>query len=174
MLSAGGRKLALTLHVTASVGWFGAVASFLVLAIVGVTAAEPERIRGAYVAMELVGWYAIVPSSLASLATGLIQSLGTKWGLFRHYWVVIKLLLNVLATLVLLAHMTAVGRVARAALDRPLAAGDLHGIRIQLIADAAAALAVVLLAIVLSIYKPKGLTRYGWRKQQAEGDTSEP
>ena len=41
--------------------------------------------RGAYLAMDLIGWFVIVPLSLASLLTGLVQALGTTWGLFRHY-----------------------------------------------------------------------------------------
>src|ERR687887_134909 len=78
------RKLALTAHVTSSVGWLGSVAGFLVLAITGVTSQDSEVVRAAYVAMELVAWYVIVPLSLASLLTGLVQALGTQWGLFRH------------------------------------------------------------------------------------------
>lgn len=167
-LSPGWRKLALTVHVTASVGWFGAVASFLVLAVVGMTAADPDRVRAAYIGMEIIGWYAIVPSSFASLVSGLVQGLGTKWGVFRHYWVLVKLVINVLATIVLLAHMSAVSAVGDAAMRGPLADGDLRGLRVQLVGDAAAALAVLLVAIVLSIYKPRGVTRYGWRKARVE------
>ncbi len=79
------RKLNLTAHVTSSVGWLGAVASFLVLSIAGLTSENADSVRGAYVAMNLIGQFMIVPLSLAALATGLIQSLGTHWGLFRHY-----------------------------------------------------------------------------------------
>ena len=64
--------------------------------------------RAAYIAMELTGWFVIVPLSLASLLTGLVQSLGTTWGLFRHYWVLVKFLLTIGATIVLLLHMPTV------------------------------------------------------------------
>ena len=47
--------------------------------------------------------FVIVPLAIASLLTGVVQALATPWGLFRHYWVVIKLFLTVFATLVLLA-----------------------------------------------------------------------
>ena len=33
----------------------------------------------------------------ATLVTGLLMSLGTKWGLFRHDWVIISLVLTVVA-----------------------------------------------------------------------------
>jgi hypothetical protein len=99
------RKFALTAHVTSSVGWLGAVAGFLALAIAGLISPDGQLVRAAYLAMKLTAWYIIVPLSLASLLTGLVQSLGTKWGLFRHYWILAKLLINILATTGLLVHM---------------------------------------------------------------------
>ena len=81
------RKFALTAHVTASVGWLGSVAAFLGLAVVGLASPDAQTMRAVYVSMELIGWFVIVPFSVAALLTGLVQSLGTPWGVFRHYWV---------------------------------------------------------------------------------------
>ncbi|MCY0926179.1 hypothetical protein OTB20_08140 [Streptomyces sp. H27-H1] len=162
------RKLTLTLHVTASVGWLGAVAAFLALAVAGLSSSAPLTVRGAYLAMDVVGWYVIVPFSAASLLTGLVQSLGTVWGLLRHYWVIAKLLITVGATVLLLVHMQPVGHLADAAARAALTGGQLQGMRIQLIADAAAALAVLLTAAALSVFKPRGVTRYGRRRQQEQ------
>ena len=103
---------------------------------------------------------------LAALLTGLIQSLGTAWGLFRHYWVVVKLVLNLFATGALLVHTQPIGIVASAAARGAIADPMLHSTKVQLIVVAAAALFVLLVATVLSEYKPRGLTPYGWRKQQ--------
>lgn len=158
------RKFALTAHVTSSVGWLGAVGAFLALAIAGLTSGNPDLVRAAYLAMELTGWYVIVPLSLAALVSGLIQGFGTEWGLFRHYWVIVKLVITVLATILLLVHMRPIGHLASVVAERTLAGGELEGLRIQLIADAGAAVVALLVATVLSIYKPRGLTRYGWRK----------
>jgi uncharacterized membrane protein len=138
------RKLTLTLHVTSSVGWLGAVAAFL--AVAGLTSSAPQTVRGAYLAMDVIGWYVIVPFSVASPVTGLVQSFGTVWGLLRHYWVIAKLLITVVATLLLLVHMQPVGHLADAAARAALAGGELQGMRIHLIADAAAALLVLLTA----------------------------
>src|ERR687891_609408 len=88
------RKFALIAHVTSSVGSLGSVAVFLALAVSGLTSQDAQMVRAAYVAMELSAWYVIVPLVLASLLTGLVQSLGTTWGLFRHFWVLAKLLLT--------------------------------------------------------------------------------
>jgi hypothetical protein len=161
LMTSGQRKLALTTHVTSSVGWFGAVASFLVLAIVGVTSQNAQTVRMAYIAMELVTWGVIVPFSLAALLTGILQSLGTTWGVFRYYWILAKLALTLLATIILLAHTQPIGRVATLAAERVLSSADLHQLRIQLIADAGAAMVALLVATTLSVYKPWGLTSYG-------------
>jgi hypothetical protein len=162
------RKLALTVHVTSSVGWLGAVAGFLALAVVGLTTSDDQMVRAVYLAIEVIGWFVIVPLSLASPLTGVIQSLGTSWGLLRHYWVLIKFLITIPATLLLLLHMKPVGHLARVVEQRTLASGDLAGLRIQLAADAGAAILVLLTATALSVYKPRGLTPYGRRKQDEE------
>ena len=160
------RKFALTAHITFSVGWLGAVAAFLALAIAGLTSADAQMVRSTYMAMDLTAWFVILPLSFASLLTGIIQSLGTSWGLFRHYWVVIKLLIAVFATVVLLLHMKAISHIAGVAAETALSSVDLRGLRIQLVANAGAALLVLLVAVTLSVYKPRGMTRYGRRKQQ--------
>ena len=108
-MAPGIRKLALTAHVTASVGWLGVVVVFLALAFVGLTSGDAETVRAAYLSMDALGWFVLVPFSLASLLTGVISALGTTWGLIRHYWVLFKLALNVVATIVLLLYTQTLG-----------------------------------------------------------------
>lgn len=159
------RKLALTAHVTSSVGWLGAVGGFLALAIAGLMHRDAETARAAYIAMDVTAWLVIVPLCIASLPTGLLMSLGTEWGLFRHYWVVAKLVITVLATLILLVHLQPIGHMADVVRATTLARGELAGLRVQLVADAGAALVALLLATVLSVYKPRGMTAYGKNRQ---------
>ena len=168
MMTAGLRRFALTTHITSSVGWLGSVAAFLALSIAGLSSLDTQIVRGAYVGMHLITWYVIVPLCLASLFTGLIESLGTQWGLFRHYWVGIKLLLTVLATLILLVHTQPIDAVAAVAARGDLSAFDLGQVRLQLVGDASAALFVLVVTTTLSVYKPWGLTPYGLRAQAAE------
>jgi hypothetical protein len=160
------RKFALTVHVTCSVGWLGSVVAFLALSIAGIASGDAQLVRGVYPVMELTAWFVIVPLSVASLLTGLVQALGTSWGLFRHYWVLAKLALNLVSTGVLLLYMENVTHLADVAGEGTLASGDLHGLRVQAVLHSAAALILLLAATTLSVYKPRGLTRYGWRKQQ--------
>lgn len=160
------RKLALTAHVSASVGWFGAVLAFLALAAIGWRSDDPATVRGAYLVMEPAARMVLVPLAFASLLTGIIQSLGTSWGLFRHYWVLFKLALTMLATLVLLTYMETFRAMARAAADP---AADLATVRSASPAlHAVLALLVLATTTVLAVYKPRGMTPYGWRKTNEE------
>ena len=161
-MAPGLRKFALTVHIVSSVGWLGAVVMFLGLSIAGLTSQDPETVRAAYLAMEAVGLFVLVPFSVASLLTGLVQSLGTKWGLIRHYWVLAKLLINVVASLILLMYTQTLRSLAEMASE----SADLAVLRSPSpVLHAGAALLLLLAAVGLSVYKPRGMTRYGWRKQ---------
>lgn len=163
------RKFALTAHVTSSVGWLGAIAGFLALAVAGLSSQDAQTVRAAYIAMGLIARFVIIPLSLASLITGLVQSLGTKWGLFRHYWVLFKLLINVFAVIILLMYMPTLDYFVGVAADITLSAGDLRVLRDPSpVLHASLALLLLLVATVLGLYKPPGMTRYGWRKQHEQ------
>src|SRR5260370_198053 len=79
------RRIALTAHITFAGGWLGGGAALLPLAIVGLTSQDAQLVRSVYLAMALIARWVIVPLSFAPLVTGPILSLGTPWGLFRHY-----------------------------------------------------------------------------------------
>ncbi len=160
------RKLALTAHVVSSVGWLGAVAAFLGLAVAGLTSDDDELVRAVYLAAEPLTWFVIVPFALAALLTGLVQSLGTAWGLFRHYWVVFKLLIALFAILVLALYTQTVGSLAEVAARPGDDPAELRSPTFVL--HSGAALLLLLGATGLAVYKPRGMTRYGWRKQQEQ------
>jgi hypothetical protein len=163
----------LTAHITCSVGLLGAIAAFLALAVAGLAASDSQIIRAAYFAMALIAQIVIVPLAIASLITGLIQSLGTSWGLFRHYWVLAKLLLTAFATVVLLAKMELITYAAKLAGEAALSRADLRAVGVELMIHSAGGLLVLLVPVVLSVYKPRGLTPYGRRKQQEQWGSSE-
>jgi hypothetical protein len=160
MMSPSVRKLALTAHVVCSVGWLGAVAAFLALAIAGLVGNDVQVMLAANIAMKLTAWYVIVPIAFAALATGIVQSLGTQWGLLRHYWVVTKLVLTILATVVLLLKMALIDRVAATT-----ALSDLRDGRTELVAHAAGGVVVLVAIAGLSVFKPWGKTLHGRRAE---------
>jgi hypothetical protein len=164
------RKFALTAHLTFSIGWIGAVIAYLALGVAAQTSRDAETVRGAWIAMEQTGWYAIVPLAVTSLVTGIIMAVGTKWGLFRHYWVVFSLVLTLFAIVILVQHMPTVSSMAdlarQAERDRILElGGDL--------AHPAIGLVLLLVIQALNTYKPSGMTRYGQRRRHAKRRTDE-
>jgi hypothetical protein len=172
IMPSGVRKLTLAIHLSFSVGWIGAVVAYLALGLVAATSRDAQTLRASWIAMDLTGWYVIVPLALASLVTGVVMALGTKWGLFRHYWVLVSLLLTVVAAGVLLLHMPDVSALATAAREAEGAGVDRPGQHLYTRLDdgdllhPALGLVVLLVIQVLNVYKPQGMTRYGWRKQE--------
>jgi len=166
------RKFALATHLTTSVGWIGAVVGYLVLDVTAATSGDPPVVRSAWIAMGLVALWALVPLAFASLLTGLILALGTKWGLFRHWWVLISFLLTVGATGVLLSEAHVIAASAAMAADPTTSTDQLLALPSTL-PHSVGGLAVLLAVQVLNLYKPKGLTPYGWRKLQEERERHE-
>jgi hypothetical protein len=163
----GLRKLWLAAHLSCSVGWLGAVAAYLTLDVTVAITDDAQMLRAAWVAMGLVVSWAIVPLAFASLVTGIVMSLGTRWGLFRHWWVVISLSLTIAAALVLLSEAGVISHAAAIAADPTTSDVELRGLAPTL-PHSVGGLAVLLIIQVMNVYKPQGLTPYGWRKQQAE------
>ena len=161
------RKFALAAHITLAVGWIGAVAGYIALDVAAATSQDAQTLRAAYLAMGLIAWYVIVPLALASVLTGLVMSLGTKWGLFRHYWVLISFLLTVIATVVLLVETQTISYFADIAADPTTSSADLRTLGSTLVHSVGGTV-VLLVILVLNVYKPRGLTPYGWRKQREE------
>ena len=170
-MAPGLRKLALIVHLTASVGWIGAVIAYLALGVSAASSQDLLTVRSAWIGMEVTGWYVIVPLAYASLLTGLAMSLGTPWGLFRHYWVLITLGLTIFCIAILLSHM----RSVTAAAEMARADGGAHLVgRGGDLLHPALGLVVLLVIMALNVYKPRGLTPYGWRKQYEERKLAQP
>ena len=156
------RRVWLTARLAASVGWLGAVIVFLAQALVSLIGSDPFIARAAAVAMGIMAWFAVLRLSIASLATGLVQAVGTAWGLLRHYWVVAKLVLTVLATGVLLLKMAPISDLASAATSGPLS-GSKHGLRISLLVHAVGGVLLLSAILALAIFKPEGRTKAGFQ-----------
>ena len=166
------RRFALLAHVTASVGWLGAVLVFLGLALIGLTSNNEATARGAYLVMAPAAWFVLVPLAHASLLSGIVLSLGTAWGLFRHYWVVVKLAITAFATVILLIYMRTFREMGGVAAD---SGADLALVRnLSPTVHAILALLLLLIATGLAIYKPFGMTAYGLRQQAAGRRVSMP
>jgi hypothetical protein len=156
------RRSTLVLHVAASVGWVGAVLAFLPLAVLAVRSGEPETVRGAYLGMEVIARYALVPLALLALGSGVTQSLVTRWGLLNHYWVLAKLGIAALSAALLLVYLRSLSALAAEARDLGESGAVPEILRTpSSLLHAGFAILALTLATALSVFKPAGLTRRG-------------
>ncbi|MFC5667297.1 DUF2269 domain-containing protein [Kitasatospora misakiensis] len=164
------RRVWLVVHVACSVGWLGLTAGVLALGIAGRFSDNPDTVRAAYLAQEIFADWLLIPISLLSLLSGLLLSLGTTWGLLRHRWVATKFWLTLAATLASIFALRAfihdaAGQVAAGTV--PLHGRSPH----VLVIAPSVALTIYLVATVLSIVKPWGMTKRG-RRLAAEARTA--
>jgi hypothetical protein len=162
------RKLVLTLHVITSVGWLGAAIAMTVLLIAGFVTSNPILRHSAFAFMHIYDLAIMIPLGYLALVTGVLLSVGTNWGLLRHWWIVTKLVLTV-AVLIFAGVFTSgwvLEAVSRTA-ENPMA--DLGVLAVQLVANVAAFNVVFWTNATISVFKPWGLTPRGQHKlaQQA-------
>jgi hypothetical protein len=150
------RKALLASHITFSAGWLGAVAVFLVLATTALKSDNSLLVRSCLISMELSAWCIIVPFCLTSFVTGVVQALVTKWGLFKHYWIIVKLILTLASTILLLFHMGPINDLANDAKSSLFSKSQQTENIINLISKSGAAIFALLVITTISIYKPWG------------------
>ncbi|WP_028926036.1 hypothetical protein [Pseudonocardia acaciae] len=150
-------------HIATSVAWLGIVLGKLVLELGVLTAASGRRAESLFTAATAIT-RAFPPLVFATLVTGVLLGLGTRWGLLRYYWVVTKLALSLA---VVVTAVTLVEGLARSAM--PSSTDELDPGATVLTAPAellawltGAYVAMLLVATVVSVYKPWGRVR--WRQ----------
>ena len=154
MMAPGLRQFTFTTHITSSLGWVGAVIAFLALSVIGLTSEDEITVRGAYLVMAPAAWFVLVPLAHASLLSGIALSLGTRWGLIQHYWVVLKLLITAFSTVILLIYMDTFREMAKVAADPVIELGLVRNPSPAV--HAILALILLMTATVLGVYKPFG------------------
>jgi hypothetical protein len=156
------RRVLLVLHVATSVGLMGAVAAFLLLAVLSAAGGDRAVVVSAYPAMDMLARLLILPLAVVSVVLGVLQGTVTAWGLVRHWWVLAKLVLSLVVIGVLLLQIEGVRTAAETAEDADRLAG-LMGLRWSFVVHAAGGLAVLGAALVLSVFKPAGRTPWTGR-----------
>jgi hypothetical protein len=158
-----GRKAVLYLHVVTSAGLIGAVALFLVFATAGLGAADVQEARAAYWGAGIAARLIILPLALIGVLSGIVVAVVSRWGLLRHHWVAAKLWLSLFTVAVLVLHLGPVVAMADLSWHHDLMPDDAIPARRQLVIASAGGMVVLLGIAVLSVFKPKGMTRRGWR-----------
>jgi hypothetical protein len=152
--------VALTAHVLASVGWFGAAVVVAFCGLIAAATGDPALPTALYRTMETAVWITL-PLGLLAVATGALLSLGTAWGFVRHWWVVAKIAVSVA---VIVTDPLVVAPAAREALDAGTAPTQLYG-------STVAHCVMLALATTLSVLKPRGRTPLGRRRDVAPTST---
>ena len=159
-LGAGQRKAVLLVHILSAGSWIGVDVTMAVLVFTARVTDDPATAALCYRALRLFAVWPMVGSGIVCLASGILLGLGTKYGLLRYWWVAVKLVINVaLCTLILLALRPSVLDVAAygtatADQNTATAAGSL-------IFPAIVSPTALLIAMVLSVFKPWGRIRSG-------------
>ncbi len=140
-----------------SVGWLGITLAALTLIVLAATAPQRATSHALYAAADRLVNLIMAPFAVATLTSGVILSLGTRWGLLRHTWVVAKLAITVAVTVV---GATIAGQlvsrlalIAQPGFDGAIPPPTAPAIAVTILATAAALLST---ATILSVYKPWG------------------
>lgn len=88
------RIAVLTGHVLAAVGWFGIAATVAFFGYAAAATDDTALRRSLHTAMRAAIALSI-PAGLLCAATGLVLALGTRWGLTRYWWLIIKEVITV-------------------------------------------------------------------------------
>ncbi|MEV4333868.1 DUF2269 domain-containing protein [Streptomyces sp. NPDC049597] len=151
------RRGILVVHVAASAGWLGLTLGLLALALTAFTTGSVPAIEASYLSMKVFTDWLVLTLAFLTLFSGLVLSLGTKWGLARHWWVFIKFWLTLATTTAsVLALRPGVNEAAGS-----VASGAVVADPRDLVMGPAVSLAAYLFMTVISVLKPWGTTRRG-------------
>lgn len=152
------RRSVLVLHILSAGSWVGIDVLVAVLVYLGMTA-EPSTAALAYQALGAVVVWPMLGAALATLATGLLLGLGTKWGLVRYRWVLVKLVITIALTVLVVVAL-------RPSMPEAVEYGEQLGAGIaptrdvsDLIFPPVVSLVALSFATTLSVFKPWGRTR---------------
>lgn len=151
----------LVIHIVSAVGWLGIDVVLGVLVFTAMLTDDTRTAALCYQALELFAIWPLVIAGVACLVSGIVLGLGTKYGLVRYWWVATKLVLNiVLIALILFALRPGIYEAAD--YGRQLAEGPpVTAAPSDLIYPAIVAPTALLIAVILSVYKPWGRIRKG-------------
>ncbi|MFB4263233.1 hypothetical protein [Nonomuraea sp. GTA35] len=145
------RKTLLVIHIVASVALVGEVWGLVALNTAATLSKDLDLAHTAYRLMPTLVFAGGIPLSLTALATGITLGLGSHWGLIRHYWVAVKLVLLVAVICVGMFLFDPEGMAAATAGARQAVAARQWG----QVAVLGTQIAMLLIATALSVFKPR-------------------
>lgn len=157
------RRIWLVAHILSVSAWIGIDVMVAVLVGTSLASDDPKVVGLCFQALAYVVW-PMLSAAVATLITGVILGWGTVHGIVKQKWVLTKLIINlVLTTLIVIALQPGIDEVAARGADlvagrtTDMAAGDM-------VYPPVVSLVTLSFAVVLSVFKPWGRTRWGKRK----------
>jgi hypothetical protein len=174
-LSPSLRKAVLVLHIVSAISWMGVDIALFVLLMSARTTDDPALVVSGFTAIRMIVPVAVPPLSLSILATGLILGLGSRWGLVRYWWVLIKLLLSlVMVVLVFVSLVPGVNSIAASAtatMSADAVRTSLGELPTMLLFPPIVSFLMLGTATILSIFKP--WHRTPWSRESGGGSAKE-
>jgi hypothetical protein len=104
-LTPAARKVVLVVHVISGIGWMGVDIALVVLLITARTTNDALLVISGLTAIRMIVPMVVPPLSLSILVTGLMLGLGSRWGLVRYWWVLVKLLMSIIMTVLVFVSL---------------------------------------------------------------------
>lgn len=166
-VSPRGKKALVTTHVVFSGSWLGVGVVMVTLTVLGLRSDDAATVRVSYELLELFDMTILPWSSIGAILSGIAVSLTSKWGLVRHYWIIAKLVIAIaiIGSAFGLLHRWVVSAAERSA-QLATVGEDISGVGelgVWLVTGFGTAVFFVVVATVLSVYKPWGKTRFAER-----------
>jgi hypothetical protein len=161
--SASAFKFLLTAHVIVSVGWLGVVIAKIALKIIAMTTSNPTNVAALFFAAGRLS-FAFPPLAVLTIVTGVLLSLGTKWGLIQHYWVATKIMLTFGVIITAVQLGTRIPQPTGQSMADISFLGLNSSPAALLLALTVTHLVLLVVATILSTYKPWGKTWFARRK----------
>lgn len=158
-LSTRARKFVLLVHIAAAGAWLGLDLVLGILVVTALTSPDPTGAAAAAASIAMFATLPLVVVGLVTLLTGVLLGFATKYGLMRYWWVLVKLVINVvlvvLVVIVLSPGVTALGEASRAALEEGVAPSVTGTLLFPPIVSSTA----LIVAMTLAVFKPWGGVR---------------
>jgi hypothetical protein len=174
-LTPASRKAVMVLHAICGIGWMGVDIAVFVLLMTARTSDDAALVVSGFNAIRMIVPIAVPPLSLGVLATGLLLGLGTRWGLVRYWWVLVKLVFSLIMTvLVFVSLVPGVNSIAVLSTTTASAVAlraSLGSLPDQLMFPPIVSFLMLGVAAVLSIFKP--WRRTPWSREPGSAPTKE-
>jgi hypothetical protein len=156
-LSARARKVTLVAHIAAGGGWLGMEIVLGVLVVTALSSGSDRDTAAISIAIAAFANWPLVVVGAITFATGMLLAIGSKFGLVRYWWVLAKIVVNLmLVTLVIVLLSPGVAELGSTAREYLEGAGAPVVLTPQILFPPIVASTAMLFAMTLGMFKPWG------------------